>query len=317
MHKPTITVILSAYNAEKYIEKCIDSVLNQTYKDFEFLITEDKSTDGTLSIALHKVSHDSRIRLIRKEKNNGFLGYVENLNQMIKEAKGDFIAKVDADDIWVETKLEKQIEDLQSHPDIFLLSANALRIDEDGKVIGEVIRPHNPEESAKMLLHSNPFCHPSIFFRNTGYLYRANMFYAEEYDLYLRMFSDGKKLIHRKDFLFYYRILDSSMSRGNKTLVQALFKEKAIEFYHQRVKVGKDEYDSFSPDDYLQILNLEYSNTKEDLNKALKLAFIAKLEVDFKILLKKSITQHGILSFLKFWFISKNFELVHMVYSFK
>ena len=83
-----VTVILSAYNAEKYIEKCIDSVLNQTYKDFEFLIVEDVSTDGTLAIIERKASEDSRIRLIKKEKNNGFKGYVENLNRMIKEANG-------------------------------------------------------------------------------------------------------------------------------------------------------------------------------------------------------------------------------------
>lgn len=312
-----VTVILSAYNAEKYIEKCIDSVINQTYKDFEFLIIEDMSTDGTLAIIERKASEDSRIRLIKKEKNNGFKGYVENLNRMIKEAKGEFIAKFDADDVWVETKLEKQLADIQSDSEIFLLSANAFRIDENGEVKGEVIRPHDPEESAKMLLHSNPFCHPSIFFRNEGYLYRPNMYYTEEYDLYLRLFSDGKKLVHRKDFLFYYRILESSMSRGNNTLVQALFKEKAIEFYHQRVRWGKDEYESFEPNDYLQILDLNYSNAKNDLEKALKLAFIAELEDDFKILIKKAVKQFGIMSFLKFWFISKNFKLAHTVYSSK
>lgn len=310
-----ISVILSAYNAEKYIEKCIESVLNQTYKNFEFLIVEDNSTDKTLEIIEKYAESDSRIRLIKKEQNKGFIGYVENLNRMIKEAKGDFIAKFDADDIWVDDKLEKQLNDMQSHSDIFLLSANAFKIDKKGEVIGKVIRPHNPEESAKMLLNTNPFCHPSIFFRNQGYLYRPNMFYTEEYDLYLRMFSDGKKLVHRNDFLFYYRILDSSLSRGNKSLVQALFKEKAIEFYHQRVKEGKDEYDSFMPDDYLQILNPDYSNTKEDLEKALKLAFIADLKEDYSILIKKAIRQYGILKFLKFYLISIFYGLAQKIYN--
>lgn len=95
-----ISVILSAYNAEKYIEQCIDSVLNQTYRNFEFLIVEDVSTDGTLAIIERKAAEDSRIQLYKKDENKGFIGYVENLNWMIREAKGEFIAKFDADDIF-------------------------------------------------------------------------------------------------------------------------------------------------------------------------------------------------------------------------
>lgn len=312
-----VTVILSAYNAEKYIEKCIDSVLDQTYRDFEFLIVEDASTDGTLAIIQGKAAQDSRIRLITKDKNNCFIGYVENLNTMIAEAKGDFIAKFDADDIWVKDKLKKQVKDLQSNSDIFLLSANAYRIDESGEVNGEVIRPYDPEESARMLLKSNPFCHPSILFRNEGYLYRPKMYYTEEYDLYLRMFADGKNLVHRKDFLFYYRILEDSLSRGNKTLIQSLFKDKALYFYNQRLKEGKDEYDSFEPNDFLQILNPDYSNSKEDLNKAMRFSFVAGLEHDFRTLFSKAINQYGPMNFPSFWLLSKNFKLARKVYLYK
>ena len=310
-----ISVILSAYNAEKYISKSIESVLNQTYKDFEFLIVEDKSTDKTLEIIEKYAQKDNRIRLIKKEQNNGFHGYVENLNQMINEAKGEFIAKFDADDIWVENKLETQLKDMNENPDIFLLSANAYEIDEKDNQTGEVIRPSVPEETAKMILTDNPFCHPSIFFRNQGYLYREKMYYTEEYDLYLRMFSDGKKLIHRSDFLFFYRILPDSLSRGNKSLIQALFKQKAIEFYHQRVQSGKDEYDQFEPDDYLKILELEYENSEKDLKQALKLAFIANLKNDYLILIRKSIKQFGVLKFFKFYLISIFYPLAQKYYS--
>lgn len=310
-----ISVILSAYNAEKYISKSIESVLNQTYKDFEFLIVEDKSTDRTLEIIEKYAQKDNRIRLIKKEQNNGFQGYVENLNRMINEAKGEFIAKFDADDIWVENKLETQLKDMKENPDIFLLSANAYEIDEKDNRTGEVIRPSVPEETAKMILTDNPFCHPSIFFRNQGYLYREKMYYTEEYDLYLRMFSDGKKLIHRSDLLFFYRILPDSLSRGNKSLIQALFKQKAIEFYHQRVQSGKDEYDQFEPDDYLKILKPEYKNSEKDLKQALKLAFIANLKNDYLILIRKSIKQFGVLKFFKFYLISIFYPLAQKYYS--
>lgn len=312
---PKISVILSAYNAEKFIEKSILSVLNQTFKEFEFLIIEDCSTDNTLSIIEKFEKLDNRIQLIRKKKNNGFEGYVENLNTMISLTKGKYIAKFDADDIWLDDKLEKQLEDIENDESIFLLSANAFEIDENDNTIGKVIRPHHIEESNRMIVKENPFCHPSILFRNEGYIYRAKMYYTEEYDLYLRLFSDGKKLVHRKDFLFKYRILETSLSRNNKALIQALFKEKAISFYNERLEKGNDSYDNFNPNDYLKIFDTEYNSTIEDLNLAMKLAFIADLKTDFLKLIKKSKKQYSIISFFKFWIISKNFNLVYKIYS--
>src|SRR5690606_3861491 len=149
---------------------------------------------NTLKIIESYQKLDSRILLTKKNQNKGFIGYAENLNMMIEQAKGDYIAKFDADDIWVKDKLEKQIEDIESNPEIFLLSANAIKIDENGNEIGKVIYPYKLNETNKMILHTNPFCHPSILFRNQGYNYREKMYYAEDYDLYLRLFSDKKVL---------------------------------------------------------------------------------------------------------------------------
>lgn len=311
---PKISVILSAYNAEKFIAQSIESVLNQKFKDFEFLIIEDHSTDGTLQIIESYASEDSRINLVKKDKNKGFEGYVENLNLMIDQARGKYIAKFDADDIWSEDKLEKQLMDIESHPDIFLLSANAYRIDENGNRIGEVVYPTDWEETQKMILHTNPFCHPAILFRNEGYKYRQKMYYAEDYDLYLRMFSDGKKLMHRSDFLFEYRILENSLSRGNKSLIQALFKQKTIDFYHQRIEFGEDEYAKFQTLDYLEILNPDYKNTKEDLKRALKFAFISNWKEEYKLLLNKAIDFYGKKEFLNFWMIRNFYNFSQQVY---
>ncbi|QCX53426.1 glycosyltransferase family 2 protein [Elizabethkingia sp. JS20170427COW] len=311
---PLVSVILSVYNAEKYIAKSIDSVLNQTFTDFEFLIVDDCSTDGTLAIIENKAQQDSRIKLINKEKNKGFQGYVENLNLMIQQAKGKYIAKFDADDIWVENKLEEQVKEIESHSDFFLLSANAIEIDENDNEIGKVIRPHTWEESQKMMLKNNPFCHPSILFRNIGYTYRQKMYYTEEYDLYLRMYSDGKKLIHKKDFLFYYRILKNSLSRGNKVIIQALFKQKAISFYHERIQSGKDSYDEFNPDDYLKIFDIKYPSSKEDLVKSLKIAFITGIRKDYDLLLKKALQQYGKKEFLKYIALGFIFPLAYQIY---
>ncbi|GGF04611.1 Glycosyltransferase involved in cell wall bisynthesis [Chishuiella changwenlii] len=311
-NQPIISVILSAYNAEKFIEKCIKSVLNQTFKNFEFLIIDDCSTDNTLKIIKESAETDERITVINNTVNE-FV--IESRNKGILKAKGKYIAIIDADDIWFENKLEKQLVDIESDESIFLLSANAYEIDENDNIIGKVIRPNHIEESNRMILKENPFCHPSILFRNEGHLYRPKMFYTEEYDLYLRLFSDGKKMIHRKDFLFNYRILKTSLSRNNKAVIQELFKLKAISFYHERVEKGYDSYDSFNPDNYLKIFDLNYNSSINDLNLAMKLAFTSGLKEDFLLLFKKVKKYYSIKSFFIFWIISKNFNLSYKIYS--
>jgi len=307
-----ISVILSAYNAEKYIEKSIKSVLNQTFKDFEFFIINDCSTDSTLKIITEISETDDRIIVINNSINE-FV--IESRNKGIRKAKGKYIAIIDADDIWLEDKLEIQLKDIESDKSIFLLSANAYEINENDNITGEVIRPHVIEESNRMILKENPFCHPSILFKNEGYLYRPKMFYAEEYDLYLRLFSDGKKMVHRKDFLFNYRILSTSMSRNNKAVIQALFKEKALSFYHERIEKGYDSYNSFNTDDYLKIFDFDFKSSIEDLKLAMKLAFISGLKDDFLLLINKTKKYYSTKSFLFFWITSKNFNLVYKIYS--
>ena len=309
---PIISVILSAYNAENFIGKSIKSVLNQTFKNFEFLIIDDCSTDNTLKIIREIAETDERIIVINNTINE-FV--IESRNKGILKAKGKYIAIIDADDIWFENKLEKQFVDIENDESIFLLSANAYEIDENDNRIGKVIRPHNIEESNRMILQENPFCHPSILFKNEGYLYRPKMFYTEEYDLYLRLFSDKKKMIHRKEFLFNYRILSTSLSRNNKAVIQALFKQKAILFYYERVQNKIDNYDSFNPEDYLNIFDLNYDSSIEDLKLAMKLAFISNLKADFIKLVEKSKKQYNIKLFLNFWVISKNFNLSYKIYS--
>jgi glycosyltransferase involved in cell wall biosynthesis len=309
---PIISVILSAYNAENFIGKSIKSVLNQTFKNFEFLIIDDCSTDNTLKIIREIAETDERIIVINNTINE-FV--IESRNKGILKAKGKYIAIIDADDIWFENKLEKQFVDIENDESIFLLSANAYEIDENDNRIGKVIRPHNIEESNRMILQENPFCHPSILFKNEGYLYRPKMFYTEEYDLYLRLFSDKKKMIHRKEFLFNYRILSTSLSRNNKAVIQALFKQKAISFYYERVQNKIDNYDSFNPEDYLNIFDLNYDSSIEDLKLAMKLAFISNLKADFIKLVEKSKKQYSIKLFLNFWVISKTFNLSYKIYS--
>lgn len=121
MQDPKVTVLMPAYNAEKYIETAIESILNQTYKDFEFIIVNDCSTDSTLDIIERYAKQDKRIKIISNKENQKI---AQTLNNGLKEAKGKYIARLDADDWSYPERLEKQVNFMEENPDVVLSSGN-------------------------------------------------------------------------------------------------------------------------------------------------------------------------------------------------
>jgi glycosyltransferase involved in cell wall biosynthesis len=130
MMSAKITVLMPVYNAEQFLREAIDSMLNQSFRDFEFLIMDDGSTDSSISII--QQYQDPRIRLIRNEKN---LGISPTLNKGIELASSDLIARMDADDISYPDRLQKQYDYMMAHPDCALLSAWARVITHDKKFV--------------------------------------------------------------------------------------------------------------------------------------------------------------------------------------
>src|SRR3990172_12530717 len=129
MNNPVITVLMSAYNAEKYLREAIESILNQTFKDFEFIIINDCSTDKTKKIIEEYANKDARIKLINNATN---LGLTKSLNIGLKEARGEYVARLDADDVALPERLEKQYEFMNKNRDITLTGAWAEKIYEEG-----------------------------------------------------------------------------------------------------------------------------------------------------------------------------------------
>lgn len=127
--KPKVSVLMPAYNAEKYIGEAIESILNQTFRDFEFIVVEDGSKDKTWEIIQQYAKKDGRIIALRNEKNLGIAG---NRNRLKNLAKGDYVAWQDADDISLSTRLEKQVAFLDSHPEVGIVGAY-LEFFEDGQ----------------------------------------------------------------------------------------------------------------------------------------------------------------------------------------
>lgn len=270
---PSISVIMSVYNGEKYLKQAVDSILKQTFAEFEFIIIEDASTDRTLEILEHYASQDPRIIIIKKEKNKGHQGFIENLNIGLKNAKGKYIARMDADDISELDRFEKQIDFLQKNKNIFMVGSDIQFIDENGANLKSLPAYKNNEEIQKNMFKNISMFHPVIFFRNNKKIfYREKMYYCEDYDLYFRLMTENYKFANIPESLLKYRILTDSISRKDNKLTRWLFVEKARTFFLEQQKNGKDSYETFESENILNILKLDHHNDTQDLLFAAKIS---------------------------------------------
>ncbi|MBU2596810.1 MAG: glycosyltransferase [Planctomycetes bacterium] len=193
MPTPVVSILTSCYNAAEFLPEAIESILGQTFKDFEFILIDDGSTDNTLNIISGYAAKDDRIILIEK-KNTGL---TDSLNVGIRKARGKLIARMDADDISFPDRLEKQITYLQKQKDVILLGTGCIEIDR----IGRNIKQHRYSTGHKSLIRcfekgGSPFPHSSVIYKTEtvrqidGYRDRLNG--AEDFDLWLRMSLIGK-----------------------------------------------------------------------------------------------------------------------------
>ena len=190
-----ITIICSIYNSNKTLPQMIESVLNQTYQDFELILINDGSTDNSLEIMKEFEKIDNRIVGIDK-KNSGL---TKSLNIGLKKAKGEFIARIDADDVWYPAKLEKQVEFLEQNQEYGLIGTAYNEIDENGKIIFEKQRLPlliTDEEIRKNIVKFNPFFHSSVMFRReileTIGFYNEKFKYTQDYEFWVRIMSKYK-----------------------------------------------------------------------------------------------------------------------------
>lgn len=243
MKKPKISVIMSAYNGQRYLKESIDSILSQTFKNFEFIIVDDGSTDSSLKIISEYAERDNRIKVIKNQNN---MGLVKSLNKAIKAVRGEYIARQDADDFSEKDRLELQLKFLEKNSDIFLCGTGFFMIDGSSGLIGKISKAMGPSEVQKRLKKMNCICGSFMFRNDMQTFYREKFVYSHDYDLYLLMLGRGKRLANISDMLYYYRINPSSASQASGK-AQQLFADKAREFYFERLKSGKDSYDRLDP----------------------------------------------------------------------
>jgi len=207
IQQPLVSVIIATYNREKYIKRAIESVLNQTYKNIEVIVVDDSVTNAISKIVNEIQKNDSRIIYI---KNKNRIGFVKSLNRGIAITKGKYIARLDDDDFWCNSrKLEKQVQFLEKNQDYVLIGGGIIEIDEEEKEIYKCFLPETDEEIRKVMLFDPPFLHSAVVFRkNTFKLvggYNEQVRFGEDWDLWLRLGRKGK-LYNFQDYFTYYLV---------------------------------------------------------------------------------------------------------------
>jgi len=270
-HAPKISVVMSVYNGSNFLAQSIQAIMNQTFTDFEFIIIDDASSDETPDIIKSFADKDSRIKAFRNGKNIGPAGFIKNLNTGCREAKGKYIARIDHDDISRKDRFQLQYDFLENNTDIFIVGAALRRVDENGTDLGIMQAPLNDVDIRNTMPKKISLYHPAIMFRKGFYtdFYREKMRYCEDYDFYFRIMTDSLKMANLEECLLEYRILQNSLSREQDKVIKNLFINQSKVFYKERLEKGKDSYDSFDPDDFLNI----YENpTKKLLKKAINVS---------------------------------------------
>ena len=184
---PALSVIMSVYNGSRYLYAATQSILAQDFRDFEFLIVNDGSTDDS-SLILHKLAaSDQRIRLVERENR----GLVASLNEMVALAKTPMLARMDCDDIAMPSRFSKQLAYMAAHPDVGIVGTNTHDLTDDGRIIiANDSYPLTPAEAEIWLKNGPALCHPSVMMRTKLIRqlggYRAAFRHAEDYDLWLR-----------------------------------------------------------------------------------------------------------------------------------
>ena len=235
---PKVSVIMSVYNGDRYLREAVDSVLAQTFADFELIVINDGSTDHSRDILAGY--DDARVRVFEQSNR----GLVASLYRGIGLAQAPLIARHDADDRSVPERLARQVEFLEHHPRVVIVGSSMSVMDEAGKIMHEHrVLLHDPELRQELLVRS-PFAHGSVMFRRSAFdaagPYQQEFWPAEDYELWLRLALKGE-LANIDDCLYVYREHDSGISAQNLARqVEAVGRVQQKAWQYRQRLAGKD-----------------------------------------------------------------------------
>ncbi len=238
---PLVSVIMPVYNAGKYLESSIESILNQTFRNYEFIIINDGSTDNSLDIISHYKSIDNRIKVIN-QKNKGL---IYSLNQAIKISKGDYLARMDSDDISYSSRFQKQLN-LMISKDSDVCGCHYYIIDEFNEKIDFVLTPLKDQNLIFYLISSVPVPHGGAMIRKSfltdnKILYGMNdINHAEDKAFWCEIYEAGGKFTNVDEVLFEYRTYAQSLSYRNKKRISSDVKKiRKIFIQNNKAQINK------------------------------------------------------------------------------
>jgi glycosyltransferase involved in cell wall biosynthesis len=208
---PKVSVVMSVYNAGGFLTEAVDSVLAQTFEDFEFVIIDDGSTDGSLA-ALQQIT-DPRVRVLPQENR----GLIASLNRGIEESRGQLIARMDADDRCEADRFAIQVRYLDQHPEISLLGGSVAIMDEAGNPLSPKVGFPKTHETIWNGIGRRPwvFCHPAVMYRRSAAIatgmYRRDFAHAEDAEFFARLMT-RYRAANLPDVLLHYRLRRGGIS---------------------------------------------------------------------------------------------------------
>lgn len=310
---PLVSVITPVYNREKYLVKCIESILKQTYSNFEFLIVDDKSSDNTLEIIKNYQSIDSRIKILENDKN---LGATVSFNRGLDVCQGKYVARMDSDDISLPDRFLKQVDIFESWHELEVLGTGAILIDCNEKEIGRRQFPSDFKRIKSILNTGVPVFDPSVMMRTSTLKetmgFDNRLAPADDYHLWLTLFKKKKIISNINNYLIKYRIHETNLSKlESKEQLRKSFLALQIynsdfstnEFFKKNIPQSLNNFEELIIEYWngsetsvigsIKILK-EYFRNKEYYTKNNELKVLTLL----KSLLKKR-------SYIFFWYLSK------------
>lgn len=216
MNKPLVSVLIPVYNAEKYLTEAINSVLSQTFSNFELICIDDGSTDNSLSILESFAKQDARVRIY---SNVGNKGIAYTATKLAKLARGQYLAKMDADDVMVTDRLAKQVSFLQANPDIVVVGGQCILIDAQGREVGKKVLPTLHRDIYRQIFALNSMHQPTVMINTTlvpknALVYDSAVTPVDDYDMFFRLFEYGD-FANLEDIVLKYRVYGESSTMKN------------------------------------------------------------------------------------------------------
>lgn len=215
MSTPMVSVVMSVFNGERFLPEAVESILDQGFREFEFIIIDDGSTDRSASILDSYENRDARVRVYHQDHR----GLIESLNQGCWLAQGKYIARMDADDVASKDRLMWQVNFMEAHPQIGVLGGAVEWINATGKSLGIHRNPAEDRQIKATLLHRCALWHPTVLLRREIFVwaggYRRVVVDAEDYDLWLRI-ADHFQLANLEVVVLRYRIHPHQVSMRKK-----------------------------------------------------------------------------------------------------